>query len=291
MNECNIKMEFPKKVLKGSGIKNTAYLPYYIYNLKIIIENNTEYFKICSLNSTFANGFSYIDNLHISGDDKDIIDYIKIVEPNKVTGNNNLILFANNFKLSPLSKNTISLNLAITNNYTENNMENTGIKIKHKTNLNLNAYLLCDNNVYSDNITTQAMDCMVDISAEDNVVNVGNTTKYYINIKAGQYDLIRKPYLKFSLNNGLNYINESSNIEPNQIYFSNNRTILKWNFDCINPMECKKIGFKVKVKEKYSNDTHININDSLISSVNTNGVNNSSYKQCFDSKKYTLIVN
>ncbi len=290
MSDCSVKIYFPKKILKGAGLRATSFIPSWIYTIKIVVKNNSEYFKICSLNSTLANGLTYLNNLKVIGPDKDIEDYIKIVEPNEKVGNNNLIIFANNFKLSPLSENIITFDLALYDKYTENSVVNSGSKIPHKSTLNINTYLLCDGEISSDNITSESMDYEINVTCDDSKLKINDETKLYIECKAGQYDLVRKVYLKSVLDSGVKYLTQTSNHEPSNLYSYDNRTILKWNFDVVNPSECKKIAFKIKIKNKYNDDTLVKAGDSLINSVNSNGVNNSSYKQCPDTCKCNILV-
>jgi len=290
MSDCSVKIYFPKKILKGAGLRATSFIPSWIYTIKIVVKNNSEYFKICSLNSTLANGLTYLNNLKVNGPDRDISEYIKIVEPNEKVGNNNLIIFANNFKLSPLSENIITFDLALYDKYTENSVVNSGSKIPHKSTLNINTYLLCDGEISSDNITSESMDYEINVTCDDSKLKINDETKLYIECKAGQYDLVRKVYLKSVLDSGVKYLTQTSNHEPSNLYSYDNRTILKWNFDVVNPSECKKIAFKIKIKNKYNDDTLVKAGDSLINSVNSNGVNNSSYKQCPDTCKCNILV-
>ncbi len=290
MSDCSVKIYFPKKILKGAGLRATSFIPSWIYTIKIVVKNNSEYFKICSLNSTLANGLTYLNNLKVNGPDRDIAEYIKIVEPNEKVGNNNLIIFANNFKLSPLSENIITFDLALYDKYTENSVVNSGSKIPHKSTLNINTYLLCDGEISSDNITSESMDYEINVTCDDSKLKINDETKLYIECKAGQYDLVRKVYLKSVLDSGVKYLIQTSNHEPSNLYSYDNRTILKWNFDVVNPSECKKIAFKIKIKNKYNDDTLVKAGDSLINSVNSNGVNNSSYKQCPDTCKCNILV-
>ncbi len=290
MSDCSVKIYFPKKILKGAGLRATSFIPSWIYTIKIVVKNNSEYFKICSLNSTLANGLTYLNNLKVNGPDRDIAEYIKIVEPNEKVGNNNLIIFANNFKLSPLSENIITFDLALYDKYTENSVVNSGSKIPHKSTLNINTYLLCDGEISSDNITSESMDYEINVTCDDSKLKINDETKLYIECKAGQYDLVRKVYLKSVLDSGVKYLTQTSNHEPSNLYSYDNRTILKWNFDVVNPSECKKIAFKIKIKNKYNDDTLVKAGDSLINSVNSNGVNNSSYKQCPDTCKCNILV-
>lgn len=290
MNDCDVKIYFPKKILKGAGLRESSFVPAWVYRIKIVINNCSEYFKICSLNSTFANGIRYLGNIKVEGPDSEIVDFMKAIEPNKKIGNNNLILFANNFKLSPMSENVISLDLALYDKYTENSLENSGGKIPHKTILNINTYLLSDGDISYDNITSEVMDYEIKLRCDEEKMSVGDETKLYIECKAGQYDLIRRAYLKSVLDSGFKYISQSSNYEPAKLYSYDNRTILKWNFDVVNPSECKRIAFKVRLKSKYNDDTEIKVGDTLINSINSNGVNNSSYNQCPDTSKCNILV-
>lgn len=290
MNDCSVKIYFPKKILKGAGLRDSSFIPAWVYSIKIIIKNNSEYFKICSLNSTLANGLRYLGNMSIEGPDKEISEHIKVVEPNEKVGNNNLILFANNFKLSPMSENILSFDLALYDKYTNNSLENSGAKIPHKTILNINTYLLSDGDMSFDNITSEVMDYEIKLRSDEEKMSVGEETKLYLECKAGQYDLIRRAYLKSVLDSGFKYISQSSNYEPSKMYSYDNRTILKWSFDVVNPSECKRIAFKVKLKNKYNDDSEIKVGDTLINSINSNGVNNSSYNQCPDSSKCNILV-
>ncbi len=290
MNDCSVKIYFPKKILKGAGLRDSSFIPAWVYRIKIIIKNCSEYFKICSLNSTLANGLRYLGNIKVDGPDSDIVEYIKVVEPNRKVGNNNLILFANNFKLSPMSENIISFDLALYDKYTVDSIENSGNKILHKAILNINTYLLSDGEISSDSITSEVMDYEIKLRCDDEKMRIGDETKLYIECKAGQYDLIRRAYLKSVLDSGFKYISQSSNYEPAKLYSYDNRTILKWSFDVVNPSECKRIAFKIKLKNKYNDNSDVKIGDTLINSINSNGVNNSSYNQCPDTCKCSVLV-
>lgn len=290
MNDCSVKIYFPKKILKGAGLRDSSFIPAWVYKIKIVINNCSEYFKICSLNSTFANGLRYLGNIKVEGPDSEIAEFIKVVEPNEKVGNNNLILFANNFKLSPMSENILSFDLALYDKYTDNSLENSGNKIPHKATLNINTYLLSDGEISYDNITSEVMDYEIKLRCDEEKMSIGDETKLYIECKAGQYDLIRRAYLKSVLDSGFKYISQSSNYEPAKLYSYDNRTILKWSFDVVNPSECKRIAFKIKLKNKYSDDTEVKVGDTLINSINSNGVNNSSYNQCPDTSKCNVLV-
>lgn len=290
MNDCIIKIIFPKKILKGAGTKHSSFLPAWIYKIQIIIENNSDLFKLSSLNSTFGNGFTYLGNLNVEGPDSDIEKYLKIVEPNNDIGNNNLIIFANNFKISPFSKNIISFDIAVNNNYTKSCLENSGDKILHKTKLNINAYLLSDGQLSSDNCSCDCMDYLVDIHSDDKTLKTGDETKIYVNCSVGQYDAIRKVYLKCTLDSGLSFIDNTSNINPDNFYISNNRTILRWNFNYLFPSESKRIGFKVLLSNKYRDNKEIKQGDRIINSFNSNGANNTTYTQVPDTVKLTYTV-
>jgi hypothetical protein len=290
MNDCSVKIYFPKKILKGAGLRESSFIPAWVYRIKIVINNCSEYFKISSLNSTFANGLRYLGNLKVEGPDSEIAEYIKVVEPNEKVGNNNLILFANNFKLSPMSENIITFDLALYDKFTDKSLENSGNKIPHKSTLNINTYLLSDGQISVDNITSEVMDYEIKLKCDEEKMSIGDETKLYIECKAGQYDLIRRAYLKGVLDSGFKYIIQSSNYEPAKLYSYDNRTILKWNFDVVNPSECKRIAFKIKLKNKYNDDIEIKAGDTLINSINSNGVNNSSYNQCPDTSKCNVLV-
>lgn len=290
MNDCNVKIYFPKKILKGAGLRESSFVPAWVYRLKIVITNNSEYFKICSLNSTLANGLRYLGNLNVEGQDSEIVEFIKIVEPNTKLGNDNLIIFANNFKLSPMSENSLSFDLALYDKYTENSQENSGSKIPHKSSLNINTYLLSDGQISFDSIKSEVMDYEIKLNCDEEKMSIGDETKLYIECKAGQYDLIRRAYLKSVLDSGFKYITQSSNYEPAKLYSYDNRTILKWSFDVVNPSECKRIAFKIKLKKTYNDGTELRIGDNLINTINSNGVNNSSYNQCPDTSKCNILV-
>lgn len=290
MENVSIFTSAPQKIIKGAGIKNTQFVPAWVYTIKLDIKNESENTKLCSFNSTLANGLSFVGNMKIDGPDKDILETIHVVEPTLSIGNDNIIIFANNFKLSKNSINTLSFDVALNDCYTINSVENSGEKIPHKSILNIFSHLLCDGVISSSNASIEAVDYELCIHCDDLDVHTNETTKLYIECKASQYDIIRKVYIRAILDSGIKYLTETSNIDPNNVYTYDNRTILKWNIDLINPGECKKIGFKIKIKPDYTGGDEVLPGDTLNVVFNSNGVINSTYAQSPDTVKYKFNV-
>lgn len=285
MNNCTISIDVPKKILKGAGINNSSFLPAWTYKIKIILHNNSNINKICSFTSTLGNGIKYIDNLTIDGPDKNIKNIINIISPNSTIQNNNVIIFANNFILSPNSQNIISFDIALFDKLTEHSIENSGHKISHGSNILFSAHLINDENVYSCTKKSKAYDFLMDLICEDENISIGEITKFYINCSAGQYDVIRSVYVRSILDEELEFVGDSCNMEPRNIYTFDNKTILKWDIGTLIPCETKKIGFKAKV-------TSLNgLEKTLKNKSNSNGINNETYTQCPCSSKYLLSVN
>lgn len=287
MNGCYISIDAPKKILKGAGIINTDFLPACIYKIKIILKNSTEEFKLCSFSATLGNGIHYMSNLHMTGIDSDISDKVNVTEPNPSVRNNNVILYGNNFILSPKSENVISFDACLCDRYTINSIENSGDKIPHLSKLYFSAHLICDDVVDSCNITVEACDYEVLIDCEDSRMSIGDTTKFYIQCKAGQYDMVRGVYLRSVLDQGLDFIADSSNMEPRNVYSFDKRTVLKWDVGSLQPSEVKRIGYKVILKD---DSNLIKAGDVLKNKINSNGVNNSTYTQCPSGTKYEITV-
>ena len=291
MGDCSIKIRLPEKLVKGAGISGGRFLPGWVYRFEIEIKNRGDKEKVVSINTTFGNGLTYLGGLSLQGKDQGIVDKIVIVQPSIEIGNNNLIVFANNIKLSPKSTNKIYFDLGLYDRFTVNSVENSGEKIPHRSFLHITAHVLEDGEIVSDKIVCEAMDCQISMQLNQNKAHTGNETRVYIQCRASQYDLIRKVYIKCILDNGEEYISGSCNLEPNNIYKFNNRTVLKWFYDVVNPMEEIRLSFKIKIKQNYIDGKVIKSGDRLLNSVNVNGVNNFSYTQCPDtSKDYVEIV-
>ncbi len=283
MKECTIYIDVPDKLLKGAGIPNSQFIPAYIYQMKIILKNTGSNEKLCSFSATLGNGIKYLGNIKHEGPDISILDTINAVKPCEQLSNDNVIIFGNNFILSPDSTNTIIFDVALCDKYTVNSIENSGDKIPHKSKLNFYAHLVNEDKIDSYFVSATAMDFNMSVTCEDEKVKAGDITKYYIDLCTGQYDLARKVYLRSILDTGLEYIGDSCNSEPRNVYEFNGKTIIKWDVGSLQPSEIKKIGYKVKVK----NDAV----GKLTNKLNSNCINNSTYTQCPVSLKYILEVN
>lgn len=288
MSGCTISLKVPNIFLKGAGLLNTHFLPAWTYEIQIILKNTKDCSSLCSFSSTLGNGIHYLGNLHIIGPDQDIINKINISEPNPFIGNNNVLIFANNIILSPNSENIICFNTGLFDKYTIDSIENSGEKVAHLSNIFFNGHLICGEAVNSCNFTSKACDYEVIVECEDEGISYGDETKFYIHLKVGQYDMVRSIYIRSVLDQGLDFISDSSNMEPRNVYSFDKRTVLKWDVGSLQPGEVKRIGYKVILKNNVENK--INIGDILRNKINSNGVNNSTYTQCPTSCQYDLIV-
>lgn len=286
MNDCTIFIDVPKKILKGAGLPASDFLPSQIYKFKIILKNNSSEKKLCSFTVTLGNGIRYLKNMHSEGPDSSLKDMIHIIEPNSYIENNNVIIFANNFILSPSSKNTITFDVALFDKLTSDSIENSGEKISHKQNIFISGHLIDGENVSSCSTMCQAYDYELNINCEDSSITPGETTKFYINCKTGQYDMVRSVYVRCILDKNIDFISDSSNLEPRNVYTFDEKTILKWDLGSLQPSEIRKIGFKVSLKDK----KNINAGDIIKCKFNSNCVNNTTYTQCPSSSKYELTV-
>lgn len=287
MNGCNISLDAPIKFLKGAGILNTDFLPAWIYKVKIILKNSTDESNICSFSVTLGNGIHYMNNLHIIGPNNELLNKINVAEPNSSIKNNNVIIYANNFLLSPKSENIICFDSCLCDKYTENSIENSGDKIPHASKIFFNGHLICKEMVDSCSFTSEACDYEILIDCEDKELSYGGTTKFYIQCKAGQYDMVRGVYLRSILDQGLEFISDSSNMEPRNVYSFDKRTVLKWDIGSLQPSEVKRIGYKIFLKD---DKNLIKSGDILKNKINSNCINNSTYTQCPSSCKYEITV-
>jgi len=290
MNDCKISIDAPRKFLKGAGFPNTAFLPAWTYKVKIILKNSSDTIKLCSFSATMGNGIRYIKKLQLLGPDNNLYNMVNIVEPNSSVGNNNVIIFANNFILSPNSENTLILDTCLCDNYTENCLENSGTKIPHHSKIFFYGHLINGENVVSCNFTSESCDYEIKLKCEDSKIANGDTTKFYVECKTGQYDMVRSVYIRSILDEGLEFIADSSNMEPRNVYTFDKRTVLKWNVGSLQPSEVKKIGYKVTLKESYYADKLIQSGDILKNKTNSNCINNSTYTQCPSSCEYEVLV-
>lgn len=280
MDKCYVEISAPKKILKGAGFLESAFLPSWIYEVKLYIINNTDTYHLSSLNMVLPNGIRFLENLHIDGPDKHILDMIKVVSPDKKVCNDNVIIFANNFRISPMSKNIISFDIALCDKFTKDSVQNSGEKIPHKHKLSFCANLLWDSHISSNKCCSDALEYVVNINSEVDKVAPDDTVKFYIECKTGQYDMVKNVYFRNILGDSFRYLDGTSNIEPDQIYSFNNDTVLKWEFGSLKPCETKKVGYKAKLNKKYKTGTDIKAGDIITNYVNSNCTNNSTYTQC-----------
>ncbi|MGD9570180.1 MAG: hypothetical protein AB7V48_18030 [Sedimentibacter sp.] len=284
MKECTISINAPEKILKGAGIPNTSFIPAYIYKLNIELKNTGSDAKLCSFSSTLGNGIRYLNNMEHSGPDLNMLEKVNVVQPLNEVGNNNVIVFANNIKLSPNSSNMLTFDIALCDKLTTESNENTGDKIPHKSKVNYYAHLICEDYVDSCNASSVVLDYELIVKCDNKTIKKGETTKYYMHCNAGQYDVARSVYLRSILDEGLEFIGDSSNLQPRNIYNFNGKTILKWDIGSLQPAESRRIGYMVKVKE------NVESGYILKNKLNSNCVNNSEYTQCPVSCEYSLVV-
>lgn len=282
MKECTIYIDVPEYFLKGAGIPNSQFVPSYIYKIKIILENNSPHEKLCSFSAAFGNGIRYLDKIEHEGPDDKLLNTVSIVEPCKELNNDNVIIFGNNFVLSPNSTNILSLDGALCDKYTVNSTENSGDKIPHRSKIKFYGHLINEDKIDSCSAVSTAMDYNMVVTCEDKQVSPDTITKYYVDLYTGQYDLARKVYLRSILDEGLEYIGDSCNLEPKNVYEYKGKTIIKWDVGSLQPSEIKRIGYKVRVKK--------DARGMLANRLNSNCVNNSTYTQCPVSRKFVLEV-
>jgi hypothetical protein len=282
MKECSIYIDVPENFLKGAGIPNSQFVPSYIYQIKIILKNNANIEKLSSFSAAFGNGIKYLENIRHEGPDVELLDTVSVVEPCKELSNDNVIIFGNNFALSPNSTNVITFDGALSDKYTVDSKENSGDKILHRSKINFYAHLINEDKINTCSASSTAMDFNMSVSCDDKKVSAGSIAKYYVDLCTGQYDLARKVYLRSILDAGLEYIGDSCNLEPKNVYEFNGKTIIKWDVGSLQPSEIKRIGYKVKI----NNDAK----GKLTNKLNSNCINNSTYTQCPVSRRYVIEV-
>lgn len=284
MKECTISINAPEKILKGAGIPNTSFIPAYIYELQIILKSSGNEKKLCSFSSTLGNGIRYLSNIKHSGPDNEILKKVSVVEPSDEISNNNVIVFANNINLSPNSENIITFDIALCDKLTSQSIENTGEKIPHKNKIHYYGHLIWENYVDSCSAESTALDYEMKVKCDNKTIRKGETTKFYVHCNSGQYDMAKSVYLRSILDEGLEFVGDSSNLQPRNVYTFNGKTILKWDVGSLQPAESRRIGYMVKVKESVESG-YI-----LKNKLNSNCINNSEYTQCPISCEYNLIV-
>jgi len=283
MRELIISIKPPDKILKGAGIPNTSFIPSYIYKLNIELINNSDQYRLCSFSSTLGNGIRYLKSMEHTGPDN-IGHKIKIVEPCEDVHNNNVIVFANNINLSPNSVNTITLDIGLCDKYTLDCDENAGDKIPHREKIHYYGHLICDDYVDSCSASSLACDYELTVKCDADKLKKGESTKCYIHCSTGQYDVARSVFVRCVLDGGLEFIGDSSNLQPEKVYSFNGKTIIKWNVGSLQPSEIKRIGYMIKVKDDVEKGSI------LKNKLNSNCVNNSTYTQCPSSCEHSLII-
>ncbi|MEA5095589.1 hypothetical protein SDC9_71932 [bioreactor metagenome] len=286
MKECTISIDAPDKILKGAGIPDSSFVPSGIYNIKIKFSNTGENSKICSFSSTLGNGIRYLKNFSLEGPDESLKSKLIVVEPNALLGNNNCIIFANNFILSPGSTNVLSFNVALCDRYTTGSVENSGDKIPHKEKINFFAHLIEGENVDSCSASSSAHDYEMKVMCQEENIKPGETTKFYVHCCTGQYDVARSVYIRSILDDGLEFVADSCNLEPRNVYKFNGKTVIKWDVGTLQPSETRRIGYMVKLRSDLNKESGTMLRNKL----NSNCINNSEYTQCPSSCSYSLRV-
>jgi len=284
MKECTISLNAPERILKGAGIPNTSFIPAYIYKLTIVINNTSSDTKLCTFSSTLGNGIRYLNNLEHSGPDLSVLKSVNVVNPIAEIGNNNVIVFANNINLSPNSINMLTFDIALCDKFTTDSAENNGDKIPHKNKIYYYAHLICEDIVDSCKASSVAYDYELIVKCDNQTIKKGETTKFYIYCNAGQYDMARSVFVRSILDEGLEFIGDSSNLQPRNTYSFNGKTILKWDAGSLQPAESLALCYMVKVKDDVESGCI------LKNKLNSNCVNNSEYTQCPVSCECSLVV-
>ncbi len=283
MKECTISIDAPEKILKGAGIPDSSFVPSGIYNLKIKFSNIGENSKICTFSSTLGNGIRYLKNFSLEGPDTSLKNKLIVVEPSVELGNNNCIIFADNFVLSANSTNILSLDVALCDRYTTGSVENSGNKIPHKEKINFFAHLIEGENVDSYSASSAAQDYEMKVICQEDSIKPGETTKFHVHCSSGQYDVARSVYLRSILDDGLEFVADSCNLEPRNVYKFNGRTVIKWDIGTLQPSETRRIGYMVRLSNDFDKSGTM-----LRNKLNSNCINNSEYTQCPSSCSYSL---
>ena len=184
----------------------------------------------------------------------------------------------------------MTLDTCLCDNYTENSIENSGAKIPHHSKILFYGHLINGEDVDSCNFKSESCDYEINIICEDNKISCGDTTKFYLECKTGQYDMVRSVYIRSILDEGLEFIADSSNMEPRNVYTFDKKTVLKWDVGSLQPSEVKKIGYKVTLKDSYYANELIKPGDILTNKTNSNCINNSTYTQCPSSCECAISV-
>lgn len=286
MKECTISIAVPEKMLKGAGIPGSTFVPSHVYELKIYFSNTGDEPRICSFSSTLGNGIRYLNNINHEGPDTSLAGKISAVEPSVALGNNNVILFADNFVLSPRSHNCITLDIALCDRYTQSSMENSGDKIPHRSSISFFAHLIEGENAISASASTTAMDYELKAMCQDEYIKPGEAAKFYLHCDCGQYDVARNVYVRSILDEGLEYVADSCNIEPRNVYKQNGRTIIKWDVGSLQPSESRRIGYMVSINEVPGMVPGTVLRNKL----NSNCINSSEYTQCPSSCQLSIML-
>lgn len=286
MKECTISIDAPEKILKGAGIPDSSFIPSSIYKLKIKFSNTGENSKICSFSSTLGNGIRYLKGFSLEGPDESLKKKTFVVEPSMELGNNNCIIFADNFVLSPNSTNILSFDVALCDRYTMGSVENSGDKIPHKGKINFFAHLIDGENVDSCSASSAAHDYEMKVICQEDSIKPGETTKFYVHCSTGQYDVARSVYIRSILDDGLEFVADSCNLEPRNVYKFNGKTVIKWDVGTLQPSETRRIGFMVMLRNDFIGEPGTMLRNKL----NSNCINNSQYTQCPSSCSYSLRV-
>ncbi|MEG0691477.1 MAG: hypothetical protein RR444_00125 [Oscillospiraceae bacterium] len=182
VSQLSITMTLPSKRVKGAGDQNTAATKLFT-NLVTII-NNDSIPSTFSISDSLPNGFCYLGNFTIVTP-----SYNQLSTPTSTIDSQSGLqtLSWSNFTL--LSGETIafSYQAAIYDNYATATGFNTGTIIEHGTVLSSTISAIGNGFSASDYYSITAMDIVISVAQDQNIVDCNDTINYIMGLEANQY--------------------------------------------------------------------------------------------------------
>ncbi|QZY55916.1 isopeptide-forming domain-containing fimbrial protein [Crassaminicella profunda] len=264
----------PGKMPKGAGFISPILSPRWPYPYTLTVMNNSREPSVVTLVDNLPNGVRYLGGLSVTGPDAGSLSSPTIITPSGPGSQDFVTLDWGSVTLSSNAVNIITFNAAIWDNYTVNGIENSGVRIPHRTPLENIATLNGLSGPVEGHVKTNAMDATINKSINKSITDVGEINTYTLTYRINQYDDVGSFVITDIIGDGQRYNIGSASIVPNSVTVNlDGTTILIWNLGIRTTGTTGTITFRTTVNPNYSTTNPVAAGDTLLNDVDIDGTN------------------